>query len=151
LSLAVVCGGCAEATIAGVGAVAGLAATGVSTGADVYRMGKLDAVDMISLDDQIAAVQSAARDLRLTLQKQELYNTDHGRWRCTISDDRDTRFRVYLERRTARLCRSRIDVGIFGSESTARLFLARMRAKSAKSRPTTAIVTITTTTAPAPP
>jgi hypothetical protein len=126
LVLALLCaGGCAEATIAGVGAFAGLAATGVSTGADVYRMGKLDAVDMVGFDDQIAAVEKASRDLSLTIEKQERY--EPGRWRCTIADDRQSRFRIYLDRRTEKICRTRIDVGIFGSESTARLFLARMR------------------------
>jgi len=125
--LALLATGCAEATIAGVGAMAGLAATGVSTGADVYRMGKLDAVDMVAFDDQIAAVRKAADELKLTIDKQELYDEATGRWRAIIADDRDSRFRVYLERRTANMCRTRIDVGMFGSESTARLFMARVR------------------------
>ena len=118
-------GGCAGATIASAGAFAGLAATSVSTGADVYSMGKLDSVHLATLDEEIAAVQQAARDLALTIEQQELYQP--GRWRCTIADDRSSRFRVYVERRTQRLCRTRIDVGVLGSEPTARLFLTRLR------------------------
>jgi hypothetical protein len=134
--LALIASGCAEATIAGVGAFAGLAATGVSTGADVYRMGKLDAVDMVALDDQISAVHEAAAELKLRVESEELY--DAGRWRATIADDRDSRFRIYLERRTANMCRTRIDVGMFGSESTARLFMARVRSETSVPSTTTA-------------
>jgi hypothetical protein len=115
-------GGCAGLPLA---SVAGLAATSVSTGADVYNMGKLDSVDMMSLDANIGAVHQAVQDLKLTIQTQEGYKAQH--WRCMIVDERGTRFRVYLEGRTERLCRTRVDVGVFGSEPTARLFLKRMR------------------------
>jgi hypothetical protein len=125
LALLIAATGCATASIASAGAIAGLAASSIATSADVYRMGKLDAVEMVKLDDQIAAVELAARDLKLTIQSKEHY--DKGRWRCMIADDRDSHFRVYLQRRTENMCRTRIDVGVFGSEGTARLFLARMR------------------------
>jgi len=123
--LLLVSGGCAEAGIATAGAMVGLAAGSINTGADVYGMGKLDATDMVAFEEQVAAVRAAAEDLELTLEKDEVY--EPGRWRCTLADDRETRVRIYLDRRTSRLCRTRVDVGVFGSKPTARLILLRIR------------------------
>ena len=50
-----------------------------------------------------------------------------GVWLCTLEDDRKAAISVAVERRTETLCRTRIDVGVFGSEPTARLILIRMR------------------------
>ncbi|HSV14349.1 MAG TPA: hypothetical protein VLI90_08825, partial [Tepidisphaeraceae bacterium] len=47
-------GGCAAIPIATVGTVAGLAASTVDTGADLYKMGKLDAADLATFDDVVA-------------------------------------------------------------------------------------------------
>ena len=123
--LLLLCGGCAEAGIATAGAVMGLAGSSITTGADVYGMGKLDAADMVAFEEQVAAVRAAAEDLELTLEKEEAY--EPGRWRCTLADDRQTRVRIYLDRRTPRLCRTRVDVGVLGSEPMARLILLRIR------------------------
>jgi hypothetical protein len=125
VALLLCAGGCAEATIATAATVAGIAATGVSTGADVYRMGKLNSVDMTSFEELRDSVRKSAVDLQLTLVSQEDY--EPGKWRCRLEDDEKTPMRVYIEKRTGKLCRTRIDVGVFGSEPTARLLLARMR------------------------
>lgn len=126
-------GGCAEATIATASTLVGVAAAGISTGADVYRMGKLNSADLARLDQSIDAVHAAAGDMHFVIEKEEYYAT--GKWRCTLSDERKTRIRIYLERRTQTLCWTKIDVGIFGSEPTARLILARMRQHVPTSQP----------------
>jgi len=50
-----------------------------------------------------------------------------GQWRCSMKDDRDSKVRIDIDRRSRTLCRLKIDVGLMGSEPTARLVLARMR------------------------
>jgi hypothetical protein len=119
-------GGCATATVASAGAMAGLAASAVSTSADVYQMGKLSSADRARFDDWIADVRAAADDLHLKVVKESLDN-EKGEWRCTLADDQKAKIKVFVQRRTETLCRTRIDVGLFGSEPTARLILARIR------------------------
>jgi hypothetical protein len=105
-------GGCATAAVATAGTLAGIAASAVSTGADVYRMGKLDSADEARFDDWIAAARAAAADLNLKVQKWS--DNGKGEWRCTLADDRNATISIYVDRRTETLCRTRIDVGIFG-------------------------------------
>jgi hypothetical protein len=120
-------GGCATATVASAGAMAGLAASAVSTSADVYQMGKLSSADRARFNDWIADVRAAAADdLHLKVVKESLDN-EKGEWRCTLADDQKAKIKVFVQRRTETLCRTRIDVGLFGSEPTARLILARIR------------------------
>jgi hypothetical protein len=119
-------GGCTTAAVVSAGTMAGLAASAVSTGADVYRLGKLDSADEAHFDEWIGAVRAAAADLQLKIEK-ESRNNEKGEWRCTLVDDRRSKTRVIVQRRTGTLCRTRIDVGWFGSEPTARLILAHVR------------------------
>lgn len=118
-------GGCTTAAVATAGTVAGIAASAVSTGADAYRMGKLDSADQVRFEQWIASARAAAVDLDLNVVKW----TDNGKgeWWCTLADERRSMIGISIERRTAALCRTRIDVGLFGSEPTARLILNRMR------------------------
>jgi hypothetical protein len=118
-------GGCTTAAVATAGTVAGIAASAVSTGADAYRMGKLDSADQVRYDDWIAAARAAADDLDLKVQRWS--DDGKGVWRGTLADDRASTVSITVERRTDTLCRTRIDVGVFGSEPTARLILTRMR------------------------
>jgi hypothetical protein len=123
--ISIIGSGCAEATIASAGALMGIAASAVSTGADVYRLGKLDAADMVGFEEQIAAIRVAADDLGFKIEREE--RPEAGRWRCTVVDDRNSRIRVRVESRTEKLTRTRIDVGVLGSEPTARLLVSRIR------------------------
>jgi hypothetical protein len=118
--------GCATATVASAGAMVGLAASAVSTGADVYQMGKLSSADQARFDDWITDIRAAADDLHLKLVKESL-NNEKSEWRCTLADDQKAKIKVFVQRRTETLCRTKIDVGLFGSEPTARLILARIR------------------------
>ena len=108
------------------GTIAGIAASAISTGADVYRMGKLDAADEARFDDWIGDFHLSAADLHVKVDK-ESYDGAKGVWRCVLVDDRNSKASISVERRTETLCRTRIDVGWFGSEPTARLILARVR------------------------
>ena len=119
-------GGCTTAAVASAGTVFGLAASAVSTGADVYQLGKLDSADQVRFDAMIAATRAAANDLHLKLAN-ESRDRDKGQWRCTLVDERGADATVTIQRRTESLCRTRINVGWFGSEPTARLILTRMR------------------------
>ena len=121
-------GGCAPAALITAGTVAGLAASALTTGADVYRSGKLDAVDMARFDDWVMAVRLASADLHLSIDDERLSTRVPERWQCRLRDERGSAIGVRVERRTETLCRCRIDVGLFGSEPTARLILARIRA-----------------------
>lgn len=140
--LSLIASGCAEAGLATAGTVAEIAAEGISTGADVYRLGKLDAADMVEFNDWVAAIHRAVRDLHLKMEKEEEYK--EGKWRCTLADDQDTHTRIYVERRTAMLCWTRIDVGVLGSETTAKLLLARIRQHAPTPPPATTTAATTT-------
>ena len=122
---AVCAGGCTTAAVVSAGTVAGIAASAVSTGAEVYRLGKLDSADEARFDEWIDAVRIAADDLHLQIAKES--NKRKGEWRCTLVDERKSKIKVTVQRRTETLCRTRIDVGWFGSEPTARLLLAQVR------------------------
>ena len=103
----------------------GLAAAGISTGADVYRMGKLDSVDLCRFDDLKPAIYTAAKQLNLTVVNEHMMGYEICR--IKLKDDRDATMQITIESRTKKLCATRIDVGIFGSEPTARLLLSRVR------------------------
>jgi hypothetical protein len=128
--LVIMCGGglscgCAAIPVATAGTLASIAATGVSTGSDLYKMGKLDTAELARVDEFVAAAHRAAYDLRLARTG---YTTSPGITTIWFKDDRGANVKVIVERRTETLTRCRIDVGLYGSEVTARLFLARLRA-----------------------
>ncbi len=117
--------GCAAASLATAGAVAGLAASVVTTGADVYHLGKLDSVDMGRQDELITAVRRASEELSLTIYA-ETWENEHS-WYSRLKDDQGSTIGLTVDARTSNMCRVRINVGVFGSEPTARLFLIRLR------------------------
>ena len=118
-------GGCAAVPVAAAGTMVGMTASAVTTGSDIYRLGKLDAAEMAGFDESVAAARSAAADLGLREKKTEPRKGDAVR--ITFADDRNTTLTVRVEPRTASLVLIRIDVGWFGSQTTARLFLTRLR------------------------
>ena len=62
-------GGCAALPLATLGILAEFTASAVSTGKDVYRLGKLDTAEMARDDQVIAATLLAAQELHLTPKK----------------------------------------------------------------------------------
>jgi hypothetical protein len=126
-ALAFCAGGCATAGIAAAGTAAGIASA-ISTGGDVYRLGKLDSADEIPYDQWIAACRSAAATLHYTVIKES--DKGKGVWVCILRDARRSRVDLTVDRRTESFCLTRIDVGVFGSEPTARLILATIRRRA---------------------
>ena len=124
MAISLSCGGCAAIPLAVLGTAAGIAATAVSTGADVYSLGKLDAAEMASFREVCNGVGAAADDLSLHLVSTKVKDR---RLIVRLADDQKATIDVTVEPRTARLTRLRIDVGLFGSEPTARLLLKRIR------------------------
>lgn len=129
LALAFGTGGCATLTLATLGTIAGTAGSAISTGQEVYGLGKLDAAEMARLDQAVAASHQAADDLGLTFKPDpKAHQKDASIIELPFVDDKGSRVMVRLERRAERLVRIRVDVGLFGSEVTAHLFLTRIRA-----------------------
>jgi hypothetical protein len=128
MALALSGSGCATLTLATLGTIAGTAGSAISTGKEVYGLGKLDAAEMARLDQMVAAANLAAADLGLQFKPNpKARQKDPTFVELPFADDKGARVKVTLERRAERLVRIRVDVGFFGSEVTARLFLARLR------------------------
>lgn len=125
--LATHCAGCAALPVATLGTLLGVTASAVSTGTEIYQLGKLDTAEIAALGHAAEASRCAAADLCLHPRREQW---DKGQVvRLVFADSKHARIKVRLERRTARLVRVRVDVGWFGSEATARLFLGRLRAR----------------------
>ena len=125
LALLAILPGCAAATVATAGSVAGLAATVVSTGADVYHLGKLDSVEMARQEEMISAVRLMATDLHMAISREKRPNKNE--WTARLTDDQGMTVDVTIDQRTETMSRCRINVGLFGSEPTARVMLLRLR------------------------
>jgi Protein of unknown function (DUF3568) len=116
------CGGCALIPLATLGTVFGIAGTAVSTGPEVYALGKLDRAVMASDGDCRRAIRAAAGDLRLRIAV-DGKRACGQKWEFELRDERKSEIEITVERRTAMLCRVRVDVGVFGSEAIARLVM----------------------------
>lgn len=116
--------GCAALPLASLGTLSGIAFSAVSTGKDVYQLGKLDSAEMTTMEQALQAGRDAGEELDLRLK----VDTREGAvGQLKFVDEKSASLAVRVERRTPMLVRTRIDVGWFGSEVTARLFLNRMR------------------------
>lgn len=136
LALACTNTGCATLTLATLGSVLGSAGSAVSAGADVYNLGKLDAAEMARLDQVVLAAHQAADELTLQFKHDpNAKQKDPDRLDLLFVDDKKDKINVRLERRAERLVWIRVDVGWFGSEVTANLFLTRLRAHLPKPSP----------------
>jgi hypothetical protein len=117
--------GCITASLATLETVIGFVGSTASTGADVYKLGKLDAALMATLPDAQRAVRRTACDLGLELATEPSDNP--AIWHVKLLDDKKRDITVRLEMRSARLCLCRVNVGIFGSEPTSKLIMERIR------------------------
>ncbi|MDY7107365.1 MAG: DUF3568 family protein [Planctomycetota bacterium] len=105
-------------------AVIGAASQAAGTGSAVFSAGKLKAVGMADVESARRAVLIAADETSLTVE--EVTSSRIGRYRIVLKDDRNARVWVYLDQRTPTLTRLQVNVGLFGSEPTARLLLTRI-------------------------
>jgi hypothetical protein len=128
LLLPLSCGGCITASLATLGTVLGAVGTAASTGSDVYHLGKLEAAVFSNATDCHAAALLASIDLDLRLKIDQRTDKPQQVWEMTLVDKFDTPVGIHIEYRTAKFCLCRVDVGIFGSEPTAHLFMDRIRA-----------------------
>jgi len=125
-AVSLACGGCALIPLATVGAVVDIAGTAASAGPAVFRAGKLDVAFMGDSAVVKEAVRHAAADLCLHIVC-DASQSKHGEiWRFQLEDDQQTKIEVTLDRRTPMLCLCRVNVGLFGSEPTARLVMSRI-------------------------
>jgi hypothetical protein len=122
-------GGCAALSLATLGTIASAAGPAVSTGQEVFSMGKLDTAEMQRADDVALAARKAAIEMGLERKPipDERGVKDLSRQELEFLDARGDPIKVRIDQRTERLVLLRIDVGIFGSQPTARLFLNRLR------------------------
>jgi hypothetical protein len=124
-ALAGTSGSCTGLTLATVGTVAGAVGSAFATGNDIYQLGKIDTAEMARYDQALSATRAAAADLHLAtkLDRQDPDGTSD----LSFEDDKGAPVGVHVEPRAETLVRIRVDVGFFGSEPTARLFLGRLR------------------------
>jgi hypothetical protein len=118
-------GGCTAISFSAIGSLADLGNSAVSFGNDKYYFGKLTTAEMTDVGTARVAMFDAATDLGLYLKAPGDY--EDGDENFAFLDEKGMQVGVELERRTASLVRIKVDVGPFGNEVTARLFLARMR------------------------
>jgi len=119
--------GCITSSIITLGTVLGALGSAASTGSDVYKLGKLDAVLYASATDCHRGVIQTAKEMGLMIVTDDHVNPREDVWEMTLHDEKKSPVGIHIERRTAVMSRVRIDVGIFGSEPTTRLFMQQLR------------------------
>lgn len=122
-------GGCAAIPLATLGAIAGAAGSAASTGQEIYGMGKLDTAELQRGLDVSLAARKAALEMGLDRRPnpKEMNAKDPFVEELEFVDRKGERVTVRIDQRAERLVLLRIDVGIFGSEPFAHLFLNRLR------------------------
>jgi hypothetical protein len=121
--------GCGAVTAATLGTIAGAATSAAQAGEEVFALGKLDTAEMASMESAVTAVRGAASDLSLHVK----CDPCHRKKDATVEDflfvdDKGKEIAIRVDAHSPTLSQIRIDVGVFGSEVTAHLFLTRLRA-----------------------
>ena len=137
----VTCSGCALFPLATLGALFDIAGTAVSTGTEVYQYsaGHVDTAFRADSGDCRQAVRRVAADLQLQILRDCKRGGGRQRWDIELQDDRKSKMIITVERRSPMLCWCRVDVGLFGSESTAKLVMQTIQSHlpSATTQPST--------------
>ena len=123
--------------MATIGTLVGIATSAVSAGPEVYRLGKLELCLMATYPETCAAARDAVNDLRLQMISDAPESGAENGWELRVRDDTKAEVAITIERRTPALCWCRIDVGMFGSESTARILMERIEFHILAKRPQT--------------
>lgn len=119
--------GCVALPLATIGTLLGGAGSAAVAGTEVYNLGKLDFSVMGTFDQCKAATLAAAGDLELRVVRSEAVGRRTNETSIELEDDLKKKITVSLDSRTGQLCQCRVDVGIFGSEPTAKLIMQRLR------------------------
>jgi hypothetical protein len=122
------CSGCITGSLITLGTVFGALGSAASTGADVYKLGKLDSALMTNADEVHHAVFLAAVDLSLVVKNDQRTEKKMIVYEMAMLDTQKAQVGVHIEQRTPSMCLCRVDVGFFGSEPTAKLMMERIRA-----------------------
>jgi hypothetical protein len=136
--------GCAALPLSALGTVAGAAGTAFSTGQEIYSLGKLDTAERATFEESLAAARLAAEDFGMATvpQPPPCCTRDGTVVEQTFKDDKGGKIAVRVERRAPKLVLIRVDVGIFGSEPIAHIFMADIRthlpAQPSETRPSKA-------------
>jgi hypothetical protein len=120
------CGGCALIPLSTLGSLASLGNSSVTEGRDAFFFGKLKSAEMASFDQARRAVRAAANDFGLKPKWPEKL-TPH-RSEMAFIDTTGAQIGIRIDEQSTRLVHLRLDVGLFGSEPTERVFLMRVRA-----------------------
>jgi hypothetical protein len=120
------CGGCEIITLATVSTVLDIAGTAITSGPEVFSMGKLDTALMADYGEIQKAVRRAAGELHLHLVRDRQKSKTKDIWDFQLQDDLKAKIEVTVERRSPMLCKLQVNVGLFGSEPTARLIMHRI-------------------------
>lgn len=106
-------------------AVIGAAASAASAGSAVYARGKLQASWLGPFDIVVGAAEEACGDMGLQLMESR-GDVTKGVWTIVAMDDHKDKIVVSVHRQTYQLTEFQIDVGLFGKQATAQLYLKRM-------------------------
>lgn len=127
LLLAAAGSGCITASLATVGTVLGAVGSAASTGADVYKLGKLESALFCNARDCHVAVLATAVDLGLLVKSDSLSTKEGIVYEMALLDDLKSQVGIRIEQRSSKITLCRVDVGFFGSEPTAKLVIERIR------------------------
>jgi hypothetical protein len=117
--------GCGAITVAGAASVATIAGTAVDTGNTVFSMGKLSSTELATREQCRQAVRKTAEEMQLRVTTDKL--RDDREVRFALVDDRQSVIDIFLDPRTPAYTEVTIDVGLFGSQTTATLLLNHIR------------------------
>lgn len=106
-------------------AMIGAAASAASSGSAVFKRGKLQASWMGPFDHIVAAGEVAGSELGLSIRSTD-GDPAEGYWKTVMYTADGDKITVKTYRKTNSLTEFQIDVGLSGSEPTARLLLKRM-------------------------
>ncbi|MEL7088775.1 MAG: DUF3568 family protein, partial [Planctomycetota bacterium] len=106
-------------------AMIGAAASAASSGSAVFKRGKLNASWMGPFDHIVAAGEVAGSELGLLIRSTH-GDPVKGTWKTVMNTADGDKITIRTSRKTHNLTEFQIDVGLSGSESTARLLLKRM-------------------------
>jgi hypothetical protein len=118
--------GCALIPLATLGTIADIAGDAASTGPTVYKMGKLDIAYLADSTTVERAARQAAYELRLIVTDDPDPSKNPAQWTFKLRDNLGSKITITVEPRTPLLCLCRVDVGVFGSEPTAKLIMTHI-------------------------
>jgi len=120
------CGGCALIPLATLSTVVGMAGDVAPVAPAVFHAGKLDVTMMTKYDEVLPAVRQAAWDLQMHVVRDQKNGGGDWDWDFQLRDDKKEKVEITVRKCTATMCKCQVDVGLFGSEPTARLIMWRI-------------------------